>query len=275
MQPLDIGVMLGVGENPREILEKVRGLGVPTAQMGCPPQKYLAGEGRAELKRMIDESVVEITTVFCGFSGESYADIPTVRRTVGLVPKNTRAERVEKTKAIVDFANDIDVANVAAHIGFIYDDPADPDYPELVKVVQGICDYCAKNGQNFCLETGQEKAEVLLRFINHVNRPNLKVNFDPANMILYGSGEPIAALKLLGGYVAGVHCKDGTWPTEENLLGHEEPLGKGQVGIDRFIATLKEIGYEGPLTIEREIGGEQQVADIKAAIELLDSLKGK
>jgi len=273
MEPLALGVMLGVGENPRESLRKVRDLGVPTAQLGCPPEKYLAGEGRDQLKQMIADSGVEITTVFCGYEGESYADIPTVRRTVGLVPKDTRAQRIEKTRAIIDFARDLGVQNVAAHIGFIYDDPAEPDYAELVRVLQGICDYAAANGQNFCLETGQEKAETLLRFINDVDRPNLKVNFDPANMILYGSGEPIAALKLLGKYVVGVHCKDGTWPTEKDQLGREEPLGKGDVGIDRFVATLKEIGYKGALTIEREISGEKQLADIKAAIELLESLK--
>jgi sugar phosphate isomerase/epimerase len=273
MQPFALGVMLGVGENPREGLDKVRKLGVPTAQMGCPPEKYLAGGGCEELKRMIDESGVEITTVFCGYAGESYADIPTVRRTVGLVPRRTRAERIEKTRAIIDFAHAIGVSTVAAHIGFIPEDRSDPDYQELVGALQGICDYAAANGRNFCLETGQETAKALLGFIRDVDRPNLKVNFDPANMILYGTGEPIAALELVGAYVAGVHCKDGTWPVEKHKLGTEVPLGRGEVGIERFIATLKEIGYKGALTIEREISGEEQKKDIRAAIELLNSLK--
>ena len=273
MEPLALGVMLAVGENPRDSLGKVRKLGAPTAQMGRPPEKYLAGEGREELKRTIDESGVEITAVFCGYEGESYADIPTVRRTVGLVPKEPRARRVKETKAIIDFARDIGVRDVCAHIGFVAEDRSDPDYDELVKVMRDICDHAAKGGQNFCLETGQETAEVLLQFIRDIDRDNLKVNFDPANMILYGSGEPIAALKMVGQYVVGVHCKDGKWPTEKDQLGHEMPLGQGDVGIDRFVATLKEIGYEGALTIEREISGEQQKKDIAAALKLLESLK--
>jgi sugar phosphate isomerase/epimerase len=93
-------------------------------------------------------------------------------------------------------------------------------------------------------------------------------------MILYGSGEPIPALELLGKYVDGVHCKDGKWPTKKGELGKEYPLGQGDVGIDKFIATLKKIGYEGPLTIEREITGEEQKKDIIEAIELLKKLRG-
>ena len=279
MKPLDFGVMLGFGDDPREVLKKAQDVGAPTGQMGRPTGRYLAGEGLDELKKVIEESGVEITAVFCGFEGESYADIPTVRQTVGLVPNATRARRVEETKEIINFARAIGVNNVAAHIGFIPEDRSDPDYQELVAVLQDICDHAAGpdkgagSGLDFSLETGQETAEVLLQFIQDVSRNNLKVNFDPANMILYGSGEPIAALKLLGKYVVGVHCKDGKWPTEEGQLGHETPLGQGDVGMDRFIATLKEIGYTGPLTIEREISGEQQIKDIKESMALLESLK--
>ncbi|MBM4078947.1 MAG: sugar phosphate isomerase/epimerase, partial [Planctomycetes bacterium] len=129
------------------------------------------------------------------------------------------------------------------------------------------------NGQEFSLETGQEKADVLLEFIHEVNRPNVKVNFDPANMILYGTGEPIPALKVLGKYVVGVHCKDGTWPTEKDKLGHETVLGQGKVNIPLFIKTLKEVGYAGPLTIEREITGDQHAKDIVAAREYIEKLK--
>jgi len=273
MEPLAIGVMLGVGENPGESLKKVRDLGVPTAQMGCPPDKYLGGAGVDELRKMIAESGVEITTVFCGYPGESYADIPAVRRTVGLVPRDTRAGRIERTRKIIDFAHKIGVSNVAAHIGFVPEDPADPDNREVVKVMRELCDYAARNGQDFCLETGQETGKTLLQFLHDVNRPNLKVNFDPANMILYGSGEPLPALEMVGAYVAGVHCKDAVWSPRKGEFGREMPLGQGAVGIDKFVATLKKIGYKGALTIEREIGGEQQVKDIRAAITLLESLR--
>ncbi len=125
------------------------------------------------------------------------------------------------------------------------------------------------------LETGQETAELLLEFINDVNRPNLGVNFDPANMILYGTGDPIEALSILGPWVRGVHCKDGNWPTAAGQLGEEQRLGEGQVGLPRFIAKLVEVGYEGPLTVEREIAEELQMADWLKAGELLKGIKGE
>ena len=128
------------------------------------------------------------------------------------------------------------------------------------------------------METGQETADDLLAFIRDVERSNLFINFDPANMILYGTGEPIAALKKVGRYVKSVHCKDGKWaknPGKE--WGQEVPLGEGDVGMENYLRTLKEIGYTGPLTIEREIPQEpdRQKAEISHAIRLLSQLKAK
>jgi sugar phosphate isomerase/epimerase len=148
----------------------------------------------------------------------------------------------------------------------------------VVEVTREICDHCQANGQDLHLETGQETADGLLRFISDVGRDNLFVNFDPANMILYGTGEPIGALKKIGQYVHSVHCKDGKWaanPGQE--WGQEVPLGQGDVGMEDFIRTLGEIGYTGPLTIEREIPQEpeRQKTEIGGAIELLNELKAK
>jgi sugar phosphate isomerase/epimerase len=124
----------------------------------------------------------------------------------------------------------------------------------------------------FGLETGQETADTLLRFIRDVGRKNLNINFDPANMILYGTGDPIDALKKVGKFVVSVHCKDGKWPTQPDQLGEEVPLGEGDVGIDRFIATLKRLGYKGPLTIEREVPDPPQTDDMMRGKALLESL---
>jgi len=275
METMAIGVMLGVGENPLERLEKVKGMGVPTVQMGAPGDEFMTGERLEELKAAIKQTGIEVTTVFAGFAGEHYNDIPTVRRTVGLVPPETRPERMERTRRIADFAKALGVDSISMHIGFVPEDVGNPIYADVVKAAQEVCDYCAGQGQDFRLETGQETGECLKRFIGDVGRANLKVNFDPANMILYGSGEPIAALELVGEYVGGVHCKDGTWPTEKDQLGKEMPLGQGEVGIERFVETLWKVGYRGPLTIEREISGEQQTRDIMAAVKLLEGIRAK
>ena len=275
LERMAVGVMLGVGENPTESIRKVLDVGVNNAQMGRPGDEWLAGEKAAELKKAIDDSGITITTVFCGFDGESYADIPTVRRTVGFVPKDTRAARLAKAKEISDFAKVLGCEVVAAHIGFVPEDASDPDYEDVIDVVREFTDYLAGNGQKLSLETGQETGPCLLRFLKDIGRDNVRVNFDPANMILYGSGDPIEALSLVGEHVIGVHCKDGVGPTEPDQLGTETPLGAGDVGIERFVQTLVDLGYAGPLTIEREITGEQQKADIIAARQLLEQIRDK
>lgn len=275
MKAMSVGLMLGVGDDPSESIRKAKEVGVDNVQLGCPPDRYLSGAGLEQFKKSIAESGLKVTTVFCGFAGESYADIPTIQRTVGFIGRQHREERVKKTFQISDFAKALGVDKIAAHIGFVPEEPSDPAYKEVVQTIQRIADYAKRNGQMFTLETGQEIAEVLLRFLMDVNRDNVGVNFDPANMILYGSGEPIAALETLKKYVVSIHCKDGKWPKAKGVLGEEVPLGEGDVGMEKFINKLKEIGYKGPLTIEREISGEKQKQDIIKAKALLERLRDK
>ena len=221
---------------------------------------------------------VQISVVFGGFEGESYADIPTVSKTVGLVPPETRAARTQEMKEISDFARLLGVEAVALHLGFVPHDSSDPMYPGILQVTREICDHCRGNGQRLHLETGQESADALLRFIADVARDNLFINFDPANMILYGSGEPIEALRKVGKFVRSIHCKDATWAAKPGQeWGAEVPLGEGAVNFERFLGTLKEIGYDGPLTIEREIPQEpaRQKAEIGRAVTLLKELRTK
>lgn len=260
--------MTGMRGEPQEALAAVKELDIPTVQLGYPAHLDTP-EGIEKIKAAVAQTGIEITTVFCGFAGESYADIPTVQRTVGLVPESTRAERVAKIDDISAFAQKLGVDRVAAHIGFVPEDHNDPIYPMMVETVQGICDRLAARGQVFALETGQETAKGLRHFIGDLKRDNIRVNFDPANMILYGNDNPIEALDLLVDWMDGVHCKDGNWPTEDNQLGHEMPLGEGAVNIPEWIKKMLALGFTGPLTIEREISGEEQKRDIIKGRDLL------
>ena len=273
-----IGVFASVDAGLGVKLEVVHELGIPTVQLHAPQRSSRTPE-RAEafLQRLRDLSIT-ITVVFGGFEGESYADIPTVARTVGLVPRETRAARTEELKEISDFARLLDVDAVGLHVGFVPHDRSDPLYGEVIAVTREVCDYCRRNRQRLHLETGQEAADTLLRFIRDVERDNLFVNFDPANMILYGSGEPIEALRKVGKFVRSVHCKDAKWAAEPGKQwGTEVPFGQGDVGAETFLRTLKELGYNGPLTIEREIPQEpeRQMSEIGQAVRLLDELKAK
>jgi len=273
-----IGVFAGIDAGLGVKLEVARELGVPTIQLHAPhPESRTPEKAQAFLAKLKDYGLT-LTAVFGGFDGESYADIPTVVRTVGLVPPETRAARVKEMKEISDFAKLLGCKVVALHIGFVPHDVNDKTFQEIVAVTRDLCDHVKANGQALHLETGQETAAGLLTFIQAVGRDNLFINFDPANMILYGSGEPIAALKQVGKYVRSVHCKDGTWAKHPGReWGAEVPLGQGDVGMYNYLHTLREIGYEGPLTIEREIAQEpeRQKAEIGHAVRLLTALKEK
>lgn len=272
-EKMPIGVVVS-GADPVASLEKVRSLGLSTCQMSVPPQSWWSEERIELIKKAVQEKGVRISSLICGFEGESYRDIATIKRTVGLLNPSMREERVKKVFLFSDLAKRLEVKVLQAHIGFIPEERDSSDYKGMVEAVQRIADCCRKNGQFFALETGQEPAKVLLGFIEDVARENLKVNFDPANMLLYDADDPIKALEILGKYVVGVHCKDGKRPEKKGELGKEFPLGEGEVGIERFIAKLKEIGYEGPLTIEREISDEKRwKEDILRAKELLEKLR--
>jgi sugar phosphate isomerase/epimerase len=256
-------------------LETAGELGVPTVHLHVTPSALRTPRRAAKVREKLTRLGITVTCVFPGFEGESYSDIPTVRRTVGLVPPATRAVRTAELKAIADFARELGVAAVGLHLGFVPHDADDPEYRALAAVARDVCDHCAVNGQALHLETGQEPADVLVRFIGDVGRENLRVNFDPANMILYGAGEPLAALERLGPFVGSVHCKDARWSDQPGeIWGREMPLGEGDVGIAAFLSTLRRIGYDGPLTIEREIRSDaaRQKAELAEAINLLTRL---
>ena len=275
MPKMPLGVLLSVDDGFVGKLKRTREAGFPTMQLVVPPKEWLAEPKRGELKQMIADSGIRVTSVAAVYAGENYANVEAVRETVGLLPEGTRASRIADTKRCADFAHEVGAPNVSSHIGYVPEDRADPTYGALVGAVQEICDYLQRRRMNFCLETGQESAGMLQQFIADVSRENLKVNFDPANMIAYGTGDPVEALEVLAEFLRGVHVKDASWPKGEGELGEEKRLGEGEVGIERFLAKLKQIGYEGPLTMEREISGEQQMADFLAGKKLLEKAKAK
>jgi sugar phosphate isomerase/epimerase len=261
----------------RDDLATIRGFGVRTGQLGVSGAMTLTEETAAQWKAALEAAQFTVVTVVAAYDGEDYADIPTVQRTVGFIPRATREERENRTLAVSDFAAQLGVKSIACHVGFVPEDPGDADYVAVRAMVRRICDHAAAHGQTFVLETGQERAEVLLGFIRDVDRTNLRINFDPANLILYGTDEPISALRKVAPLVASVHCKDGDPPPKDKpgALGKERPLGKGSVGIERFVATLKEIGFPGPLNVEREAENqEERLRDIGEGVQLLRRLIG-
>lgn len=256
-------------------LDVVAALGVPTIQLHAPHATGRTAAAAAGFLRRIRDLGIALTAVFGGFEGESYASIPVVEQTVGLVPVATRAGRFREMCEISDFARELECPVVALHLGFVPHDRSSHGYAGVIEVTQQLCDHVRNNGQALHLETGQESAAALIQFMDDTGRDNLFVNFDPANMILYGTGEPLEALRLLGNRVRSVHCKDARWSARPGIAwGEEVPFGEGQVDARAFLSTLWENGYRGPLTIEREIPREpdRQREEIGRALDLIRRL---
>ena len=251
-------------------------LGISTVHLHAPKPTARFPEEAEQLVARLAEFGIEVTCLFAGFEGESYADIPTVEKTVGLVNLDTQQQRVTELKEISDFGRLLGVPAVGLHIGFVPQSSRSSEYSLLLNITRDVCDHCRENDQTLHLETGQETAEELVAFLQQVDRGNLFVNFDPANMILYGAGEPLPALKTLGSYVRSVHCKDAKWSDQPGKTwGEEMPLGEGDVDMAAYLRVLQSIGYTGPLTIEREIPQQpdRQKLEIGQAVELLNRLK--
>lgn len=189
--------------------------------------------------------------------------------TLGLVPLKCRATYVDGLKKWADFASWIGAPALITHCGFIPENPCDPNYQGVVDAIKDVAERCKKLGIGFWFETGQETPVTVLRTIERVGTGNLGINLDPANLILYGRGNPIDSLDVFGKYVKNIHVKDGLYPTDGDNLGKEVKVGEGKVRFPEFMRRLKEIGYTGELIIEREISGDEQSRDIRDTVENL------
>jgi len=269
-QPFTPGVIFWAStQSPAETLAELTALGIHNGQLGIPGDLPLPGAAETWKQAAADANFT-IHTVVTAYHEESYADLATVQRTVGFVPRDYRSAREARTHAVIDFAEMLGAPGIATHIGFVPENSADPEYQAVLELVRRIADHAAP--MTFALETGQETAPALLAFLEEANRPNLGINFDPANMILYGTGEPIEALTILAKQVLSVHAKDGTWPVAAGQLGSETPLGEGAVNIPAFLNKLRDIGYTKPVFIERESSDpHQRLLDIASALKLIEA----
>jgi L-ribulose-5-phosphate 3-epimerase len=270
-KPLRLGLIIGIGKDPDSAVAKVRDLGLPTSQIFVD-EFELDLVGR--LRQALEKHQIEATSLVVGGPGKEVWDFYQGPLTIGLVPRGTRAARIAHIKKASDFAKQCGIQAVQTHCGFLPENPNDPVYQETILAMREVVSYCKNNGQNFRYETGQETPITLVRAMQDVGLDNQGVNFDLANLILYGKANPVDAIELLGPYVQGIHAKDGMWPTNPRELGKEVPIGKGKVDFPRIIERLKQLNYRGAVTIEREISGPKQVEDVREAKIYLEKLIG-
>jgi sugar phosphate isomerase/epimerase len=264
-----LGVIVPIGKDPDASLRRVHDFGFPTCQLY--PEAFDAPFA-ARVRAALDRYGIEGTSLVATGPGPEVYDFYRGPLTIGVVPREYRESRIAKIKKTSDFAKMCGIPAVQTHCGFIPENPNDPVYKEAVAAIREVALYCKQNKQNFRCETGQETPITLVRAIRDAGVDTLGVNLDAANLILYGKANPVDAVEVLGPYIQGVHAKDGLYPTDPKELGREVPIGKGKVNFPVFIRKLKEAGYHGPLTIEREIEGAEQKRDILAAKAYLEKL---
>ncbi len=204
--------------------------------------------------------------------GEMVWDFLRGPATIGLVPERTRRARMDAMKQASDFAKILDIPAIQTHVGFIPENPSEPKYEEAVTAIREVAAHAKANGQWFLCETGQETPVTLLRAITDIGLDNVGVGLDTANLILYGKGNPVDALDVLGKLVRSVHAKDGFFPTDPRRLGREVPIGEGKVDFPRVIRGLRRLGYTGAITIERETSGPQQIEEVRNAVTYLEKI---
>jgi sugar phosphate isomerase/epimerase len=216
-------------------------------------------------------SGLTFTAGMISFPGEEYSTIPRIRLTGGFVPDESWNIRRQLTLGSAKIAEELGIKILTTHAGFI--PPSNHvDYPKLLARVAELAGALKPRNILLALETGQESASELLQFLNDLPAGNVAVNFDPANMIMYGSGDPIEAIATLSRHIQHVHVKDATASDKPGIeWGKETPIGSGEVIFEEFLPALGKINYTGPLLIERETG-DDPIADIQSAIEFLQKL---
>lgn len=269
---MKLGLLLQFGSCIEAEFKKAHDLGFSSCQLSCWDERLMTDENACIVNECCVKYGINISSFWCGWKGPAQWNFYDGPLTLGLVPETYRYERICELMRGSDFAKKINVENIITHVGFLPENPNTTEYRALICSLRELAMYVKNNGQYFLFETGQETPVTLRRTIEDIGMDNLGVNLDPANLILYGKANPVDALDVLGTYVRDIHGKDGCYPTDGRHLGVETPLGMGKVDYPRFIARLKEIGYDGPITIEREISGDKQIRDIKNAKNFLETL---
>jgi sugar phosphate isomerase/epimerase len=272
---LDIGVIIPLENLLENGVQELKDLGLNACQLNGWNSEYFTEENAKKIKTMIAEHDIRISSLWVGWPGPRIWDFIDGPSTLGLVPKEFRFERMEALKKGADFAKLIGITDITTHVGFIPENPSTTEYMETVMIIRDVAQYCKKLGLYFNFETGQETPITLLRTIQDIGLDNLGINLDPANLLMYGKGNPQDAVDMYGDYIRGVHVKDGLYPTDGRRLGKETPVGEGMVDFPVLIQKLKEHNYNGALIIEREISGPQQKEDILKAKALLEDILEK
>ncbi|MEM1444779.1 MAG: sugar phosphate isomerase/epimerase family protein [Planctomycetota bacterium] len=281
--PSSLGSRLGVcswslqAADPSATVRRVKATGLSRVQLSMTPVFDDPRKWSPVFDALRSEGI-EIVSGMIGPYGEDYASLASIRETGGVVPDATWEKNRAMCEGVAELAKQHGVKTLTFHAGFIPHDPSDPVFMKVRDRLALIAAVCFERGVDLLLETGQETADDLTAFLDALDATmgrevgqGVGVNFDPANMLLYGKGDPIAALTKLMPRVRQVHIKDAIASGQAEAWGSEEVVGTGQVDWPAFLGVLKDAGYGGELVIERE-AGESRVDDVRAAAQHMGTL---
>ncbi len=254
---------------PEELIDKLQEIGLAKIQLHLDPLRE--NPAWKDAAKKIEDAGMSLVGGMFTSVGEDYSSLESIRRTGGLVPDATWPQTWANIQGTLPIARSLGLDYVMFHAGFLPEDESEADYEKVLKRVQQVADAWASVGVTLGMETGQEHADTLLKFLAAVDRPNVGINFDPANMILYDKDEPIDALTKLVPYVKQTHIKDAIRTRTPGQWGTEVEVGKGEVYWEGFFRELSQAGYNGYFAIERE-AGDQRVADIRTAKDFVIDL---
>ena len=257
-------------ETPESLVAHLREIGIPRVQLALDPlRENPAAWGKTA--ELFTSQGIEIVSGMFGTIGEDYSSLDAIKETGGVVPDKHWDANWANIQAVAGIAAALDLKIVTFHAGFLPHEESDPGFAKLLGRITKIADVFDANDIDLGFETGQETAETLRLFLEKLNRPSVGVNFDPANMILYGKGDPIDALETLAPFLKQCHIKDATMTRDPGTWGMEVTVGTGEVDWPAFFSTLAKIDFRGHCCIERE-ADEQRVADIRTAREFVTQL---
>jgi sugar phosphate isomerase/epimerase len=253
--------------SPQDLITKLQATGIRRVQLALDPLRETPGVW-GETADLFRKNGLTVVSGMFGCVGEDYSTLDTIRVTGGIAPDATWEKNWANIRSTAALAQRLGLKLVTFHAGFLPHEEKDPNFAKLLRRLAETADVFKAANISLGLETGQETAPVLAQLLQKLKRPNVGVNFDPANMILYDKGDPIAALHTLGPWIRAVHIKDARRTKVPGTWGEEVTVGTGEVDWKAFFATLREPNYTGDFVIERE-AGKQRVADIRTARDVV------
>ncbi len=244
-------------QNPADLAERVQRAGFSAVQLALTPvveEPAIWGQAIQQLQR----AGVAVLSGMLATHGEDYSTLESIARTGGLRPTQHWQANLERARRVADFAGGAGIPLVTFHAGFIPHDAQDPERAVLLDRLRQVADVFARNRVRLGLETGQESAATLLDALRALAHPNVGVNFDPANMILYGMGDPVAALRALTPHVVQVHVKDAVPTAQPGTWGREVTAGTGAVDWPAFFQAVQALPQPVDLVVEREAGAARE-----------------